>query len=204
MYSGRPARDSWEDGVSQEMRARAMIGSRRLLVEREASARDRALAHLAEHCADRAYRIARDLLGDPAAAEDAVQEAMAVALGGVARLREPAVLEGWFYRVLTNHCMRVLRRQRWLALWIRRRAEDIDVAAAPAPDAALADARQRARLLLAVGQLPAMQKAAVVLRYGHDCPVEEVGSLLGVSPKTVKTHLVRGLRALRAVLGEER
>jgi RNA polymerase sigma-70 factor, ECF subfamily len=187
------------------MRARAMIGSRRLLVE-QAPARDRALAHLAEHCADRAYRIARDLLGEPAAAEDAVQEAMAVALGGVARLRDPAALEGWFYRVLTNHCMRVLRRQRWLALWTRRRAADteLDAGGGPPPDAALAEARQRARLLLAVGDLPAMQKAAVVLRYGHDHSVEEVGALLGVSPKTVKTHLVRGLRALRASLGEER
>ena len=192
--------------MSQEMRARAMIGSRQLLVEREAPARDRALAHLAEHCADRAFRIARDLLGEPAAAEDAVQEAMAVAIGGVARLRDPAALEGWFYRVLSNHCMRVLRRQRWLAVWTRRRAADAEMEAAsgPVPDAALAEARQRARLLLAVGDLPAMQKAAVVLRYGHDHSVEEVGALLGVSPKTIKTHLVRGLRALRAALGEER
>jgi len=188
------------------MRARAMVSSRRLLVEREVPARDRALAHLAEHCADRGFRIARDLLGDPASAEDAVQEAMAIAIGGVARLRDPAALEGWFYRVLTNHCMRLLRRQRWLAIWTRRRAADVemDAASEPAPDAALAEARQRARLLLAVGDLPAMQKAAVVLRYGHDHPVEEVGALLGVSPKTVKTHLVRGLRALRAALGEGR
>ncbi len=188
------------------MRARAMIGSRRLLFEQEAPAADRALAHLAEHCADRAFRIARDLLGEPAAAEDAVQEALAVAMGGVARLRDPAALEGWFYRVLTNHCMRVLCRRNWLAMWTRWRAADAEVesAAEPAPDAALAEARQRARLLLAVGDLPAMQKAAVVLRYGHDHSVEGVGALLGVSPKTVKTHLVRGLRALRAALGEER
>lgn len=175
-------------------------------MERVPSARDRALGHLVEHCAERGYRIARDLLGEPAAAEDAVQEALAVALdGGLARLRDPAALEGWFYRVLTNHCMRLLRRQRWLALWTRRRAGEAEMerAVSPAPDAALAAARQRARLLLAVRGLPVMQRAAVVLRYGHDHSVDQVGALLGVSPKTVKTHLVRGLRGLRAALGDD-
>jgi RNA polymerase sigma-70 factor, ECF subfamily len=188
------------------MPAQVMTRSERMSARHEPDASDRALGHLVEHCGERAVRIARDLLGDPAAAEDAVQEALAAAIGGLGRLRDPAALEGWFYRVLTNHCMRALRRRRWLAVWTRARASDpeAELAPGPAPDAALAAARQRARLLLAVGGLPPMQKAAVVLRYGHDLPVDQIGSLLGVSPKTVKTHLVRGLRALRGALGEER
>jgi len=188
------------------VRALLLIESRRLPLEPEAAARDRALAQLVERCGDRAYRIARDLLGEPGAAEDAVQEALAVAIGGLARLRDPDALDGWFYRIVTNHCMRVLRRRRWLAVWTRGKAGEAEMEgrSEPPPDTALALARQEARLLLQVSRLPPMQKAAVVLRYGHDRSVEEIGALLGVSPKTVKTHLVRGLRALRAALGEQR
>ena len=181
-----------------------MIGARR--VQARSSEAEAALDHLVERCSERGYRIARDLLGESAAAEDAVQEALAAAMQGVGRLREPAALEGWFYRVLTNHCMRVLRRRRWLSLWIGRRAEEIAEdagAGAPSPSAALASARQSARLVAAVRTLPPMQQASVVLRYAHDRSVDDVGALLGVSPKTVKTHLVRGLRALRIALEEE-
>jgi RNA polymerase sigma-70 factor (ECF subfamily) len=185
------------------MRVPVTVGSRRVSAV-QASARDSALDHLVERCSARGYRIARDLLGDASAAEDAVQEALAAAMDGLSRLREPAALEGWFYRVLTNHCMRTLRRRRWLSLWIGRSAaaEADDDGHAPSPAAALAAARESARLVAAVNRLPPMQKAAVVLRYGHERSVDEVGALLGVSPKTIKTHLVRGLRALRTALEE--
>jgi RNA polymerase sigma-70 factor (ECF subfamily) len=170
-------------------------------------ARDEAIARLAVASAARGYRIAFDLLGDAAEAEDAVQEALARACDRFDRLRDPAALEGWFLRILTNQCLRALRRRRlfrmWTELWARRE-EDED--ALPGPDVQVAAALGSARLLRAVERLPPMQRTAVVLRYGHDLAVEEIGRLVGVSTGTVKTHLVRGLRALRAALagGEER
>ncbi|HEY6178305.1 MAG TPA: sigma-70 family RNA polymerase sigma factor, partial [Kofleriaceae bacterium] len=62
----------------------------------------------------------------------------------------------------------------------------------------------RARLLGALDALPAMQKAAVVLRYGHDLTVDEIARLLDVSGETVKTHLKRALVRLRAQMGATR
>jgi DNA-directed RNA polymerase specialized sigma24 family protein len=41
-----------------------------------------------------------------------------------------------------------------------------------------------------------------VLRYIEDLPEASVADLLGVSVGTVKTHAHRGLRALRASLGD--
>lgn len=175
--------------------------------------RDEAVGRLARTVARRGYAIAFDLLGDSAEAEDAVQESLARACEGFGRLRDPAALEGWFYRVLTNLCMRNLRRGRMgralRRLWhgdamVRRPAEDpagtgeIDIVDdRPRADEELSRARDTARTLHAVKGLPAMQRAALVLRYGHDCPVGEIAVMLGVGEGTIKTHLVRGLHRLR-------
>jgi RNA polymerase sigma-70 factor (ECF subfamily) len=165
--------------------------------------RDQALDRLARAAARRGYAIARDLLRDAAEAEDAVQESLARACAGWERLRDADALEGWFYRVLTNHCLRTLKRRRIFS-WFRRGNDDDGDAPElelPAggllPDEALARATETTRCLRAVERLPPMQKAALVLRYGHDLSVDEVADAMGIGPGTVKTHLVRGLRKLR-------
>ena len=172
------------------------------------SDRRAALDWLALRCGQRAYRIAYDLFGNATDAEDAVQDALARACDGYGELRESGALEGWFYRILVNQSLKVLRRRRigraLAALWPGERTSDGDAIPDPEPavDASLSQRRQTAQLLSAIHVLPPMQKAAVVLRYGHDLSVEQTGELLGVGRGTVKTHLVRGLRRLRAELEE--
>jgi RNA polymerase sigma-70 factor (ECF subfamily) len=177
--------------------------------------RDAALRRLASACARRGVAIAFDLLGDRDEAEDAVQESLARACERFGTLRDAGALEGWFYRVLTNLCMRTLRRRR-VYLGIRRvigagrvvpgdGEGDSDDAPPPpelvadiAPaDERLARARDARATLGAVAALPVGQKTALVLRYGHDLGVPEIAAAMGVSEATVKTHLVRGLARLR-------
>ena len=71
-------------------------------------------------------------------------------------------------------------------------------------DHALAERRDIAAMLGNLEALPAKQRAALVLRYGHDLPVPEVASALGVELATAKTHLVRGLARLRELMEESR
>lgn len=70
--------------------------------------------------------------------------------------------------------------------------------------AALGGRREVVAMLRHLDQLPAKQRAAVVLRYGHDMPVPEVAALLGVELATAKTHLVRGLARLRDLMEDHR
>ena len=56
-------------------------------------------------------------------------------------------------------------------------------------------------LLDALGQLPANQRAALVLHYRSDLAVKEIATILGVSAATVKVHLHRGRKHLRDTLG---
>jgi RNA polymerase sigma-70 factor (ECF subfamily) len=53
-----------------------------------------------------------------------------------------------------------------------------------------------------LGLLPAEQRAAVVLRHVVDLPVAEIAAVLGIPQGTVKSHVSRGLRRLRALTEE--
>jgi RNA polymerase sigma factor (sigma-70 family) len=158
--------------------------------------RDAVVRALVDQAGRRGFAIAVDLLGDRAEAEDAVQEALVRTLDGLHRLREPRALEGWFYTVLTNLCIRALRRRRVVNAFARLVGARGDVGRAASdrgPD--------HARLVAALDELPAMQKTAIVLRYAHDLGVDEIAAAMDVGAETVKTHLKRARTRLRARLG---
>lgn len=56
---------------------------------------------------------------------------------------------------------------------------------------------ERQPLQQALWGLPPRQRAAVVLRFAYDLPIEQVAKTLGCSQGTVKSHASRGLAALR-------
>ncbi len=57
------------------------------------------------------------------------------------------------------------------------------------------------RLAAALAQLPAAQRAAVVLRYLDDLPVREVARLMSRTEKSVESLLSRGRESLRRIYG---
>jgi RNA polymerase sigma-70 factor (ECF subfamily) len=192
-----------------------------------ADARSRLLAELAHGPARRGYAIAYDLLGNRAEAEESVQEALARACESIGDLRDPLAAPAWFLRIVTTICLRHLRRRRMKRMlfgrfgWSQRREDDehgagdaeeppdaltglTQGAPAPLPPDALSSREELTALLRSLDGLAAQQRAALVLRYGHDLPVPEVAQILGVELATAKTHLVRGLARLRDLMEEHR
>ena len=55
-------------------------------------------------------------------------------------------------------------------------------------------------VLDALAHLPYPQRAALVLRYYEDRPEAEIAELLGCRPATVRSHVHRGLAALREAM----
>ena len=126
---------------------------------------------------------------------------------GHADIRNPDALTGWFYRVVVNHCLRLLRRRRLFSLFRPARdGDDSEDAAAEQASGALAldeeigRALDGRRLCAAVDRLPAKQKAVVVLRFVHEITVEETAAMLSIGTETARTHLKRALARLRAEL----
>jgi RNA polymerase sigma factor (sigma-70 family) len=139
-------------------------------------------------------RVAYLILHDAGAAEDVAADTLVTALEHGATLRDPASLRPWLLRIATNH-----------ALSHRRRRIRI-VALEGLPD--VPDERERlgadirAALWQGVTELPLRTRAAIVLRYYADLPVDDVAEALGVSTNTVKAQLQSGLRRLRRSLDD--
>ncbi len=195
----------------------------RIDVATRADARSRLLAELAAAPSRKGYAIAYDLLGNRAEAEEAVQEALVRACEAIDDLRDPAAAPAWFLRIVTTMCLRQLRRRRLrralLGWWpgggdhpdappmempTDGIAERVHAAVGPTPDAALSAQQTNGALFDRLDELSPQQRAALVLRYGHDLPVGEIAAMLGVELATAKTHLVRGLARLRDLMEEHR
>ena len=58
-----------------------------------------------------------------------------------------------------------------------------------------------ARVMAAIAELPAPQRAALALFYTEDLSVAEIAVALDVPPGTVKTRLMHARRKVRAILG---
>ena len=141
-----------------------------------------------------AYRLALTMLGDPAAAEDAVQEATFRTWRHVGRLRPGSSVRAWFLTVVANHCRSQLRSRWWRVL---RGLERIETAAAPELDPTSVDLE---RALLTLDH---RDRAAIFLRYCEDLPLQEVADALGVSMTAARSRIHRALRRLRLQLGDE-
>jgi RNA polymerase sigma factor (sigma-70 family) len=74
----------------------------------------------------------------------------------------------------------------------------------PDPDDAALLEDDEGALLEALQGLSPRQRSCVVLRYYLELSYEEMASTLGISANSVKTHLKRGMAALRERMEERR
>ena len=162
------------------------------VADREARFRDFVASHR-----QRAVGLAWRLLGaDAEAAEDVAQEAFARAWNALPRFREEAQLSTWFYRILVRQAANHRRREAWRGRW---RALTGREAASPV---ATADAPAQRRIARALDRLSPGQREAFVLVHLEGFTVAETAATLGKAPGTVKSHLHRALKALRADLAD--
>lgn len=133
----------------------------------------------------RAQRAADRILRDQHQAEDVAAETLARAL--VAWTKVSSYAEAWVTRAAVNRAIDVYRR----------RPPSLEP-----PSAVDTDDGVVSRLVLreALRRLPRRQREVVALRYLVGLSEADTATLLGVSPETVRSHVRRGLRKLRAAL----
>jgi RNA polymerase sigma-70 factor (ECF subfamily) len=165
------------------------------LVERAQRGDHEAFDALASAAYHRMYAIARRILRDGYAAEDAVQDALVRAWRDLRALRDPDRFDAWLHRLLVNACMDQVKRRK------RRSVEipslDLDPGA---PDGGLDQLVVRDELERAFLELPVNQRAALVLTYYIGLSAPEVGAILGIPAGTVASRLHYGARAMRAAI----
>ncbi len=148
---------------------------------------------------DKGYLTALAILGDPSAAEDAVQEANLRSLRHSDRYDAAAPFYPWFYRILKNHCLDLLRRRRPQA---RDAAGVIGSIPSPSPgaDEALMVTQRHAALRRAMLGIGEGHREVLGLRHFQELSYEEIAEVLGVPMGTVMSRLYRARRALQDAL----
>jgi RNA polymerase sigma-70 factor (sigma-E family) len=141
-------------------------------------------------------RTARLLTGDDGLAEDLVQTALERCYAAWPRLRSPEAADAYVRRTIVNTFVTWQRRRSWHEV-PRDRMPEADRAEAAA------DVAERSVLLDALAELPARQRAVVVLRFYEDLSVQRVADVLGCSAGTVKSQTAHALAKLRDLFGEE-
>jgi RNA polymerase sigma-70 factor (ECF subfamily) len=165
------------------------------LVERARRGDHAAFDALATGAYHRLYAIARRILRDEYAAQDAVQETLVRAWRDLRGLRDPDRFDAWLHRLLVHACADQARRDR------RRRVEvvavDIDPPA-PADDFdRLADRDELEGAFLA---LSLEHRAVLVLTHYLGMSGPDVARTLGIPAGTVYSRLHYGMRELREIL----
>jgi len=172
-------------------------------------ARERIAGLVAVH-QRRAARIAYQYLRDAAEADEAVQDAFVKVFGHIASYREAWPFEVWFTRILINGCLdrrkARARRDRWFAP--SEDASGLEETRLPFggttaldPEARLLARERRARLASAIDRLDGRQRTVFMLCHYGDCTPREVSTMTGLNESTVRVHLFRAARKLRAILG---
>jgi RNA polymerase sigma-70 factor (ECF subfamily) len=143
-----------------------------------------------------AGKLAYGLLQDRWAAEDSVMEAATKAWERFGNLERGRPFRPWFLGIVANRCREALRGRWWSVL----RVPEPPYRAREQEDEWLAGADLRR----ALAELPHGQRAAIVLHFYLDLPLEEVAATLGIGIAGVKARINRGLRRLRLALEAER
>lgn len=147
----------------------------------------------------RLWRHAWRLTGDEGAAWDATQEAWIGISRGIGRLADPTAFPAWAYRIVSNKCRDLIRRERRRRKtaetyfeWMQRGEQESDAAR-----------RQHTTLKEALDQLSGPDRAVLSLRYEEEFDTAEIARILDIPEGTVKSRLYYARQRLRKYLEED-
>ena len=161
-----------------------------------------AYSKLVERYKDSLYRLAVRILGRPADAEDAVQEAFIKAYIQLDSYRSEYSFYTWVSTILTNTCYSALRARDWhvgsAPNQLLEGLRSVDAFGDPEAAALL---RSRDEILQrALHALPEKYSRILLLRYWSDLSYQEVAEATDQSMGAVKTQIRRATLLLRDLL----
>ena len=156
------------------------------------------------------FRVARAILRDDGEAEDALQDAYVDAYRHIGDFRGGSRLVTWLTRIVINHSLMRLRRQKRDRVVVpidRHRSDDRELPELDVPDRrseSPSDAALRGEirriLERRIDELPVAFRTVFVMRDVEDMTVQETADCLSIPSATVRTRLFRARALLRQAL----
>lgn len=139
------------------------------------------------------YRYALVMLDSPADAEDVTQTTFLNAYRALLRGERPRAPGSWLRTIAHNLCLQHFRQAARRAPEVELEADAVDLVS-DEPGVGVDD------LVRALRQIPAKQRAALVMRELEGRPLAEIAGVLAVTPSAVETLLFRARRSMREQL----
>jgi RNA polymerase sigma-70 factor, ECF subfamily len=173
----------------------------RLLVEAHNGGDSEAFASIVNEYSSSLYAHAMMRLGEPRAAEDAVQETFLRAYRAMPRFEGEFHLRAWLHRILTNVCFDEGDRRRREVRAFDRAAALAELDGPPADEVLDIDrAHAQREVATALASLPVAYREALELRYVEQLSFREVADVTGVSEENARARVHRGRAALRRLI----
>ncbi len=153
-------------------------------------------AALLERIVPHLRAVATAILVNRADVDDAVQVALMRVLKGLQGFRGESTLVRWSRRVATHACLRVRDGNRRRLSVVEPTAEPESVGVAPSTTSGSSTPELKRYL----DQLPDKQREALILRHVLEYSVVEIAELVDAPVDTVKSRLLYGRRAMRAMI----
>jgi RNA polymerase sigma-70 factor (ECF subfamily) len=162
---------------------------------------------------DLVYRFAHRLCGEPEAAKDLVQETFLNAYRGFNKFRGDAQVSTWLYTIASRACLRMRRRRKGAPERELSLEEFIPTSEGEfrlqipidglSPEEALQNKQLRDALDTAINQLPKKYKMVLILRDMEGLSAKEVGTIMGLNERAVKSRLHRARLFVRRQLSAQ-
>ena len=159
-------------------------------------ARDAQRELYAQTC-DRIYRLLLKMTHNPEDASDLTQATYIRVLQNIHQFDGTSRVATWVYRIAVNEALQFLRGEKRRGLRELDRGQDTIAASETAASDARLDGAE------ALAQLPADERALLVLRYFEGLSYAEMAEILGKPSGTIGSELNRTRQKLRDVLAPE-
>lgn len=189
---GVPPSRPWDAEADEWLVAQAVAGSR---------FSGQAFETLLRRHQHRIYRIALRMTGNPADAEDVVQDVAVQLWRMLVTFSGSSTFSTWLYRIVVNRCLQLRRSQRVVG----RPTEpllDGDHPTVAGPEARVLDLARVDAAAEALKALPAEQRTALVLCQIEGMSYREAAAVAGVTEAALRSRLERGRRSVVAAMQE--
>lgn len=175
------------------------------LIARAQAGEQEAFRMLVEQHSRSVFNVAYRIVGNPADAEEAVQETFLRVFRRIDGFQERARFSTWLYRVAANAAMDVVRkRQRHATREAAIETEEGVVlpfaAAAPGPEQLATGGQISDRVAGALERLTPGERAAFTLRHLQGLSIQEISEALDMRTNAVKNAIFRAVQKMRREL----
>ena len=145
------------------------------------------------------FRLALSIVGDPAEANEVMQETFLSALRALPSYQEKKSLKAWLYTIALNHSRSHLRKRK-----IIERLQStltsifrIEIEKQDSPEEAMIQNEKEIAIWRSLNQLDDRHRIVVILRYFQELPVSEISEILSVNEGTIHSRLYTARERLR-------